>query len=248
MSLRREQFFDDVRRAVRLEQQPKVTTDADFLSDERIARALRAAALWLTPKVVENYAPDDFADWPDHSRDRLFSAVAGFGAAAAEVAPNEAPTREQFTRARDGFRALTEAVRDVVLFEWTGAVETLVRGIETWVSGSGWRARRVDRAMSELLLESYTLPQLQIFADADLYVFEPVGRFVRGGTGAYDISIQPSFQSATLFRDLENHWFVRLEPAPGAEARPEPWTQATFEACLSRLRSLVLVEELRPLA
>ena len=70
---RREDFFRDVRRAARLEQQPRVTTDSDVLSDERVSRALHGATLWLTPKVVEKYASEDFAgDEPEE-----FTAPAG---------------------------------------------------------------------------------------------------------------------------------------------------------------------------
>ena len=68
---RREDFFLDVRRAVRIEQQPRVTFDADLFSEERISKALHGAALWLTPKVVEKYAPEEFEECPEDQQKRL---------------------------------------------------------------------------------------------------------------------------------------------------------------------------------
>ncbi len=141
---RREEFFQDVRRAVRPEQQPKVTTDSDVLSEERISKALHGAALWLTPKLLEKYAPEDFEEWSEELQKRLTSAVSEFRVAAGEVKPAQAPTRDQFTRGLAAFRQLTAAVREVVLVEWTETVEALIREAEGWVADSGWRARGVS--------------------------------------------------------------------------------------------------------
>jgi hypothetical protein len=208
---RREEFFQDVRRAARLERQPKAIADSDILSDDRIAKALHGASLWLTPKYVNNYAPEDFAEWTSELQKRLGSAVGAFRIAAGEVPPDQAPTRAQFTSALAAFHELTAAVKEVVMTEWTQAVNTLIEDVEAWVSESGWRSRRVERKMTESLLGTYSLPQLQVFAEADLYVFEPVARFVPAAAGAYDLSIQPSHYITTIYRDFDSSCLISAQ-------------------------------------
>ncbi len=75
--------------------------------------------------------------------------------------------------------------------------------------------------MSETLLGTYALPQLQVYADADLYVLEPVARFVPGAMGAYDLSIQPSSYITTLYRHIDGRWYAQfLEVGGGGGAPP----------------------------
>jgi hypothetical protein len=237
---RREEFFQEVRRAVRLEKQPKVNTDSDVLNEERISQALYGVALWLTPKLVEKYAPEDFEEWSEELQKQLSSAVSGFRAAAGEAPPAQAPTKDQFVRALAAFRELTAAVREVIVVEWTQAVEGLIRQAEGWVADNGWRARRVERKISETLLGTYLLPQLQVYADADLYVLEPVARFVPGAMGAYSLSIQPSYYVTTLYRQTDGRWYAHLDVGQGAAGgRRELWSPETFRASLEELRSVV---------
>ena len=73
--------------------------------------------------------------------------------------------------------------------------------------------------MNETLLGTYTLPQLQVYADADLYVLEPVARFVPGAMGAYDLSIQPSYYITTLYRHIDERWYAHLDVGQGVGGR-----------------------------
>ncbi len=59
----REEFILDVRRAECMLQMPKVEADSNRIDTDAIARILDRAVLWLTPKVVEHYRPEDFAGW-----------------------------------------------------------------------------------------------------------------------------------------------------------------------------------------
>jgi hypothetical protein len=47
-----EAFFQDLRRAARTVQRPKVTADSSRADTDAIATVLQGAALWLTPKVL----------------------------------------------------------------------------------------------------------------------------------------------------------------------------------------------------
>ena len=90
------------------------------------------------------------------------------------------------------------------------------------------------------MIGTYSLPQLQVYADADLYVLEPVARFVPGAAGAYDLSIQPSSYITTLYRDFDGRWHAHLDVGQGAVGgRRELWGRETFRASLEELRSLV---------
>ena len=237
---RREAFFQDVRNAVRLEEQPRVTIDSDVLSEDRISRAIQGAARWLAPKVVENYAPEDFGGWSEELKERLRLAVSTFKGLASPVASDQGRAREHFATALAAFRTLTTAVREIVLTEWTLAVDKMLQEVEGWVEREGWRGRRVERKIRETLLGLYTLPQLQVFADADLYVLEPVARFVPGAAGAYDLSIQPSYYLTALYREFDGGWNIHRDINRGADSqKSEQWSADTFRASLEELRSLV---------
>lgn len=234
------EFIQDVRRAARLEQKPKVLTDSSKLGPDQIAAALHGAAIWLTPKIVEKYASEDFGECPADQQERLRLAVETFRGVAGEVPPDKPATGDQLARGLTAFHELLAAVRDVVLREWTNAVERFIRDAEGWVAESGWRSRRVERQVNEALLGTYPLPQLQVFAEADLYVFDPVGRFVPGGMGAYDLAIQPSYYLTSLYRDYDGRWYGRLDVGRGIEGAARfPWDKEAFLGCLRELRSLV---------
>ncbi len=75
---RREEFILDVRRSAKTLQKPNVESDSDAVDTDAIAKILHRAAVWLTPKVVERYALEDFTDWPDEQQTRLSLAVDAF--------------------------------------------------------------------------------------------------------------------------------------------------------------------------
>jgi hypothetical protein len=84
---RQEEFFLNVRRAVRLQQRPIVTADSGLVDPDPIARILERAASWLTPKIVARYDPEDFSSLPADQQDELRGAVEGLHAVAASVSP-----------------------------------------------------------------------------------------------------------------------------------------------------------------
>ena len=74
----------------------------------RITRWLDRADLWLTPKAVEDFEPEDFADSPDC--DRLTEAVEAFRRVAAQVPP-AAPAPPALRR--EAMEAFSEIIRIV---------------------------------------------------------------------------------------------------------------------------------------
>ena len=90
-------------------------------------------------------------------------------------------TVDQFTEGARCFRELVDVLGETVRHEWLQAIETIEKQAEEWSAEAGWRTRRVNKKISESLIGTYELPQLLIFAEPNLYVLDPVARFIPGG-------------------------------------------------------------------
>ena len=233
MQPRREEFILDVRRAARDVQKPNVVADSEMVNGNAIARVLQRAAFWLTPKVVEHYQADEFADMPSELRDQLHRSVIAFRELASQAPPDQPATKEQFAEGLGRFRRLTEVLGKIVRDEWLLAIEALVGQAEKWSADSGWRTRRVAKELSETLLGPYRATQLLIFAEPHLYVLDPVARFVPGALGAFDFAIQPSYSLTSLYRDYSGAGHVQVDVGQGpSKGHREEWGPASFRKCV----------------
>ena len=180
---RREEFILDVRHSARTLQTPNGAADSDAVDTDAIAKILHRAALWLTPKVVEHYHPDDFAAWQAEQQNRLHLAVEEFRRVARQVPPDQPATVEQFKEGAELFRELVKVLGGMLLVEWLDAIDRVEKQAEEWSAEAAWRFRRVKKKMSESLLGAYEATQLLIFAEPHLYVLDPIARFVPGAGG-----------------------------------------------------------------
>src|SRR5208282_3605161 len=139
----REEFILDVRRSARTLQKPNVEADSDAADTDAIAKILHRAALWLTPKVVEDYDPDDFADEQADQQDRLRLAVEEFRRIARQVPPDQPATVDQFMKGAELFRELIKVLGSMVLAEWMCAIDAVERKAEEWSAEVAWRRRRL---------------------------------------------------------------------------------------------------------
>jgi hypothetical protein len=137
------------------------------------------------------------------------------------------------------FQALLAALRDGVLAEWKHAVQGLVENTESWAKDLGWVTKRVQNKLSETLLGSYEAPQLLMHAAPRLYVLEPVARFVPGAAGAFELSIQPSFYTISLYRDFDGVWHAHHDVGQGASTgKRDVWSKDTLMKCVEELGAL----------
>jgi len=236
----REQFILDVRRFARTVQKPELEADSDAMDIDAITRILHRAALWLTPKVVEHYRPEDFADWPKEQRDRLDLAVEEFRKIAGQVPQNKPVTVDQFMEGTRCFRELVDVLGRMVLDEWMNAIGTVETQAEAWSAEAGWRSRRVNKKMTESLIGTYEARQLLIFAEPNLYVLDPLARFIPGGQGSFDFAIQPSYYATSLYRDDSGDWYVHLDVHNGvSRGKRVRWSRDAFRDCIEQLRVFV---------
>ena len=72
---------------------PSVHADSEQVcnSHRQISRRLARAALWMTPKAVEGYDPEDFRDLPEDQQEGLRNAVGEFEPLADSVPPMSLP-------------------------------------------------------------------------------------------------------------------------------------------------------------
>jgi hypothetical protein len=237
---RREEFILDVRRSAKTLQQPNAEADSDAVDTDAIERILHRADRWLTPKVVEHYRPEDFTDWQKEQQDRLHLAVEEFLQIAKQVPPDKPATIDQFTEGTHRFRELINVLGQMVLDEWLRAIETVEKQAEEWSAEAGWRSRRVGKKISESLIGAYEASQLLIYAEPNLYVLDPIARFVPGGQGSFDFAIQPSYDTTSLYRDDSGNWYVHLEVRNGiSKGKRVAWSRDAFRQCIEQLGAFV---------
>lgn len=237
---RREEFILDVRRSARALQQPDVEADSERVDTDAVSRILDRAALWLSPKVVALYAPEDFADCQSEQQQRLRLAVDGFREIARQVPANQPATVEQFTAGAERFRELIKVLGGIVLEEWLHAIDAIEHEAEAWARDAEWRTRRVNKKLSESLIGAYNTTQLLIFAEPNLYVLDPVARFAPGCQGVFDFAIQPSYSTASMYRDDAGVWHVHPDFTQGTiDGQPTLWNRDAFLNCIQQLEVLV---------
>jgi hypothetical protein len=181
-----DEFILDVRRAARQEGKPIVTTDSQLINAEAVARVFERAMLWLTPKIVEAYDPAAFEAWSRDLQAEMREAVDRFRAVASTVPPDNPATPHQARNGVQAFARLKEAVRKVAWSEWLREGGGLIYRVEAWAKEFGWTTRREPKKLNELLLGEYTLDQLYMHAEGNLYILDPVARFNPGGLGAFE--------------------------------------------------------------
>jgi hypothetical protein len=241
MAPKQEAFLLDIRRAAGLFQKPTVlTSDSELASGETFGKLLRHAHTWLTSKTVAAYEPSLFVGFPQDQQDALERAVGHFRHIAESVPAGEAASNQQYENGRAAFAQLVSVVGRMVREEWRHAVEKVMLDLQEWCKSADWRTRRVEKQLDETLLGKYSLAQLMIYADQNLYVADPLARFVPGAKGSIDLSIQPSFYITTLYRDYTDGWIIQLDVGQGVKSEKQvPLTKETFVDALNELLALL---------
>lgn len=106
----RESFMGNIRRAVGLLKPTVEVNNNEKLDAGAIAQSLENAAMWLTPKSVEGFCEEDFADLPDPTRAELARRVAGFEAIAREVPSDEPAKKNQAEEAKKHLSRIAKIV------------------------------------------------------------------------------------------------------------------------------------------
>lgn len=96
-------FLNSIQRGQRIGF-PTVQTDDPHSKSCVEEDYLRNAALWLTPKLVEDYSESDFGFVSDEELSRLTRAVENFRSIATQIPTNVPPTKEQLEKARQEFQ------------------------------------------------------------------------------------------------------------------------------------------------
>ena len=223
----KEDFFRDIRQAATLVR-PMVQTDSKRLAPAGVARRLERAALWLTPKYVEAFAADDFADLPSSLRNSIKDAVEQFATVARQVSPDDSANDDQFRVGSERFHRLLVVVGDVVRNEWIAAVEQLVAAAQSWSEKRRWGCQLGVKELQETLLGEYKLPQLHIHVEDASLLLDPVARFVSRGLGLVDLAILSPYRSMMIPR-TQDGWHIHLETGKDINGvRREPWAEESF--------------------
>src|SRR5438270_9868691 len=222
-TMARDEFFADVRRAVSFIA-PRVEADSPCTDTNYLQRMLRGADLWLTPKVVEAFDPEEFADVDEAVRDALHRAVEEFRRAAVTVNPREPALPEQRDAALSPFTRIVKIVQDLIRDDWVSASTALLAEAEDWAKEQGWPTRRFPKDITEDFIGKYKLDRLVYSAEAAQLALIPVGRFAPGTDGLFDLAVMPAYDSVMVVRE-RGRWFSHplLE-----ESRRQDWSKGAF--------------------
>ena len=226
----RDAFFDSVRRAYRMAI-PKVVVDSPQIKADSIESALRVCDFWLTPKVVEDYDPKDFADLPLELQNELAGAVQTFVTEAAKVPSDHPASKRDRDAAWAGFHRTLVIVRELVTEEWRHAVDAIFGLVEEYSREQGWATKRLEKRMSDAFLGSYALDQLLIHRPDARFLMDPVSRYVDGTTGVIDLYQYPSL-GGTMLSQVDGSWTIH---SLKHNENPLPWTPINFRLVLDGL-------------
>jgi hypothetical protein len=128
---------------------------------------------------------------------------------------------------------------DAVRREWLERLGTLVEQVKGWAEESGWRTRKIDKALNERRLGDYRVPVLLMEKDTVEVVLNPVARFVPGADGAVDLYMAPAYDDIASLYFEGGHWVLhyagRADPtATGSvvEIEPQPFSETTIRKIL----------------
>jgi hypothetical protein len=228
----RQDFIQNVRGAVQFVA-PRVEADNPYTRPQDLEKKLRHAAVWLTPRSVKGYRPDDFQDLPSDRQAKLRQAVEKFTAVAGEVPHATPATPGQVRAALPHFMAVVTTLQDVLRQEWLGEINQVLHHAEEWCARRRWPSRRDEKQIAEDFLGTYTAPRLLIAKDASRLILEPVARFVAGADGLIELAAWPAYDSARITR-TNGVWYVH----PVAGGRRRRWSEEAFVQAAAELESL----------
>ncbi len=211
---------------------PGVETDSQTVDCDEIRRQLRNAVMWLTPKSVEGFVPQDFAELPEPRRNELNAEVQAFRSIAQHVPAGVPATDEQIEAALPHFLRIVSLVRDAVLPPWIADLDILLSQVESWCEEQDWPHKRQDKVLRERLLGPYAVEQLCFHTGRAGFMLDPVARFVPGGLGLVDLYVLPTLDSVILLR-ADDGWVLQVE-RPG-NVQVLPWGKEQFRAAVSEL-------------
>src|SRR5437660_6732305 len=99
----KQEFLDNFRVARNLFMHPQVQADSSQIDPQDLERRLVRSAIWLTPKSVKGFSPDDFAELGPARQRELSDAIREFLSVAQQVPPTAPATPEQFKAASVAF-------------------------------------------------------------------------------------------------------------------------------------------------
>ncbi|MBX9680130.1 MAG: hypothetical protein K2X38_15310 [Gemmataceae bacterium] len=229
----RDEFFRDVRRAVSF-MAPRVEADSPFTDASYIEKMLRGADLWLTPKVVEAFRPEDYADVGERNREDLSRAVSDFMAVARTVLRETPAKPEQRDAALEPFKRIIQTVQSLVHEDWIRASTALLADAEVWAKEEGWPTKRFSKDITEDFIGKYRQDRLIFAAEGAQLALVPVGRYAPGTEGMFDLAVLPAYDSVMVIRQA-GRWFVH---PLSSEDRQQDWSKDAFVTTSLKLARL----------
>ena len=229
----KQDFFQSVRTAVRF-LAPRVETDNPYTKPSELEQRLRGAAIWLTPKSVEGFNPQDFCDVPEQERESLIQDVSSFIGVAEAVRPDRPAKPGEVETALPRFLKIVTTVQKLLSDEWIDAANRMLDEACAWAKARQWPTQFFPRQISEDFIGTYELRKLVFAVQGSQLVLNPVGRFAPGADGMFDLAVLPVYESVMILRQL-GQWHIH--PLSGENQRRE-WSEGAFVETAEKLARL----------
>lgn len=204
----REEFVANLRHAHLLLQPPRVESDLGRTYDSEAASRLDRADLWLTPKAVEGFDPDDFSDLSEKDRKKLSEAVAQFLRIATNVPPDKPATARQSNQARKHLETAIKIVGRGLRDQWLEAQRQMINEAIQAAHEHHWYVEEDQKRLRESLLGEYQSPRLRIRTPDTEVVLDPVARFGSGRQGIVDLLVMPTYETRYLVLFKDGRWQI----------------------------------------
>ncbi len=217
----RDKFFLSVRTAVGTIL-PRVDAEHNYTEPTELERILRGATFWLTPGSVAGFDAGDFGDF--EGRETLERSVNAFLQEASKVEGNQPATLHQIEAASGPFKVIVGIVGKILLDDWLKAAGTILEQAIHWAEARRWPTKLYPRRFTELLIGTYELNRLVFGVEGSQMVLNPVGRFMPGADGMFDLAVMPTYDSIMIARKKEA-WYIH--PLPDKSTRLA-WSEVAF--------------------
>lgn len=197
-----------------------------------IAQRLDDHGIYVSPRLLTDFEPEDFAELGAEKSEFLKSQVKKFRDSREDS--NEDQTQQNLMML-ESMSEMICIVRDFVAEEWRRSVDELFSRIGTWSDQEDWVHKRKPITRNDRFLGDYEIDRMYLTAFDESYLFEPTSRFIPKADGLVDMYLLPTMDSIMLVR-TDDEWNLHLS----FEQEPLPFTKTSLEAAMQSLKKIAI--------
>jgi len=178
------------------------------------------ADVWLSPRSVDGFRPEDFGNKPAAELKKLETHVNAFLDLTNEISQFKRIPPATSKSGRKHLEAAIEIVRRWIVADWVADLNWLMDSAAEAARTAGWHTEELNKVVEESLLGKYACPRLRVRSlDAEVYL-DPVAYFGAGGKGIVDLLHVPTFERICSFTFKDGQWRIWSLNSRNSKSRP----------------------------